>query len=146
MAASAPRIHPRLVDAIVRLSRSELSFAEINRRVGALADEHGLPRPSYERVRLLVYDARERDLYPSTAEVVLDVAINLRPPRDLGDQLILGAAPSLEVAPLKLTMCRCSVEDWRSGTSCAADAALQHAIRDAAAERDLPAGTGGGRL
>jgi hypothetical protein len=93
MAASAPRIHPRLVEGIVRLSRSKLPIAEINRRVGALAAEHGLPRPSYERVRLLVHNARERDLYPSTAEVVLDVALNIRPPMDLGDHLILGKAP-----------------------------------------------------
>jgi hypothetical protein len=87
MAASAPRLHPRLVEAIVRLSRSRLPFAEINRRVGALAYEHGLPRPSYERVRLLVHDARERDLYPSTAEVLLDVALRLRPPIAIGDHL-----------------------------------------------------------
>jgi hypothetical protein len=93
VAASAPRLHPRLVEAVVRLSRDKLSIAEINRRVGALAVEHGLPRPSYERVRLLVHEARERDLYPSTAEVLLDVALNLRPPRDLGDHLVLGQAP-----------------------------------------------------
>ena len=87
MVASAPRLHPRLVEAIVRLSRSALALAEINRQVGALAAEHGLPRPSYERVRLLVHEARERDLYPSTAEVVLDVALRLRPPLAIGDHL-----------------------------------------------------------
>jgi hypothetical protein len=38
-------------------------------------------------VRLLVHDARERDLYPSTAEVLLDVALRLRPPIAIGDHL-----------------------------------------------------------
>jgi hypothetical protein len=92
MAASAPRIHLRLIEAIVRLSRSKLALAEINRQVGALAAEHGLPRPSYERVRLLVHDARERDLYPSAAEVLLDVALRLRPPTAIGDHLV-GTLP-----------------------------------------------------
>jgi hypothetical protein len=92
MAASAPRLHPRVVEAIVRLSRSQLSFAQINRRIGAVAAEHGLPRPSYERVRLLVHEARERDLYPSTAEVLLDVALRLRPPHAIGDHLV-GTLP-----------------------------------------------------
>jgi hypothetical protein len=84
---SAPRLHPRLTNEIVRLSKKRLTAAEITRRVGAKAADDGLPRPSYERVRLLVRDARERALEPSTADVLLDVAFRVRPSDAIGAHL-----------------------------------------------------------
>lgn len=87
MVPSAPRLHPRLVNEIFRLGKSHLSAAEITRRVGAKAADDGLPRPSYERVRLLVHEARLRELEPSTADVLLDVAFRVRPPDAIGAHL-----------------------------------------------------------
>jgi hypothetical protein len=87
MVPSAPRLHRRLVNEIIRLSMSRLSAAEITRCVGAKATRDGLPRPSYERVRLLVHEARLRALEPSTADVLLDVAFRVRPPEHIGAHL-----------------------------------------------------------
>jgi hypothetical protein len=87
MVPAAPRLHPRLVNEIIRLSKSRLTAAEITRRVGAKAADDGLPRPSYERVRVLVHEARDRALEPSTADVLLDVAFRVRPPDAIGAHL-----------------------------------------------------------
>ena len=70
---SAPRISPRLLDEIERLSRRRMPIAELNRRVGAAAARLGLPRPSYEQVRLLVHEARSLRPRPATASLVEDV-------------------------------------------------------------------------
>ncbi len=75
------------MNEIVRLSKKRLTAAQITRRVGAKAADDGLPRPSYERVRLLVHEARERALEPSTADVLLDVAFRVRPPDAIGAHL-----------------------------------------------------------
>lgn len=48
----------RLLDEIERLSRRREPIAEINRLAGAEAARMGLPRPSYEQVRVLVHTAR----------------------------------------------------------------------------------------
>jgi hypothetical protein len=85
MVRLSPRLSPRLLAEIDRLSRRDLSFAEINRSVGATAETLGLPRPSYESVRLLVRAARELRSGPSTFEVVLDVATRARSPMELLD-------------------------------------------------------------
>lgn len=55
---AAPRIPAGLLDEIERHSRRRLPIAEINRRVGRAAWRMSLPRPSYERVRVLVHIAR----------------------------------------------------------------------------------------
>lgn len=57
--AAGPRIHPRLVEELLRADDGRLPIAEVCRRVGARADEAGLTRPSYECVRSLVHFARE---------------------------------------------------------------------------------------
>ena len=54
----APRIPQRLLDEIERQARRRGPIAEINRRVGVAAWRMGLPRPSYEQVRVLVHLAR----------------------------------------------------------------------------------------
>lgn len=87
MVLSAPRLHPRLLNEIIRLSKARLSAAEITRRVGEKAARDGLPRPSYQRVRLLVHEARLRELEPSTVDVLLDVAFRVRPPDAVGAHL-----------------------------------------------------------
>ena len=67
MTCSAPRIPQRLLDAIDRHGRTEdVPLAEIARRVCADAEQMGLTRPSYERVRKLVNESRgiRRRLHP----------------------------------------------------------------------------------
>jgi hypothetical protein len=77
----APRISPRLLDALVRIDDGRQPIAEICRRVGAEADRLGLTRPSYERLRELVHESRRlRRRGPSTASVVVDVMVRARPP------------------------------------------------------------------
>jgi hypothetical protein len=76
----APRLSPRLVDEIERLACERLTAAEISRLVGAKAERLGLPRPSYQRVRVLVREHRERRRPQSTADALLDVTPRVRPP------------------------------------------------------------------
>jgi hypothetical protein len=85
----APRISPRLLEALVRLDDRSVPIAEVNRRVGAEAVRLGLPRPSYQRIRVLVHDSRRlRQLRgPSTASVLVDIALRVRPPEALADHL-----------------------------------------------------------
>ena len=84
----APRISPRLVEAIVRLDDGRVPIAEINRRVGSEAERLGLRRPSYQRVRELVHQSRRlRRLRPTTTSVLVDVAFRVRPPTAILDHV-----------------------------------------------------------
>ena len=76
----APRISGRLRDEIDRLASKPVRAAEICRAVGETAEEQGFRRPSYEQVRLLVRQSRRRPRRVSTGEVLLDVALRVRPP------------------------------------------------------------------
>lgn len=87
MALSAPRIGLRLVAAAERLDDLLVPIAETNRKVGLVADELGLTRPSYEQVRSIVHDARRRGRRPTTGDVLLDIAFQVRPPSALGEHL-----------------------------------------------------------
>lgn len=83
----------RLIAALEQLLKEEgVSVAELNRRLGAVADALSVPRPSYERVRLIVRD-RQGGGYPlpSTGMVLLEIAARARPADDL---LKLLADPS----------------------------------------------------
>ena len=60
MTASAPRYDARLVGAIARVDDPSLPMAETVRRLGLLAEEFGLPRPSYVHMRRYVAEHRER--------------------------------------------------------------------------------------
>jgi hypothetical protein len=82
MLSFAPRISHRLVDAVVRLDDASVPIAETHRRVAAEATRLGLPRPSYQRIRELVHESRRfrRRRGPTTASVLLDVALRTRPP------------------------------------------------------------------
>jgi hypothetical protein len=84
---SAPRIDPRLHAALARIDDGRLPVAEVNRRLGAVASHLGLPRPSYEQVRILLGRLRHERSGPSTADILLDVAFRARPPTDLEELL-----------------------------------------------------------
>ena len=98
--AFAPRIGPRLLAAIVRLDDPRRPIAETCRRVGAEANRLGLPRPSYQRVRELVHQARRlRRRGPSTASVLIDIAARARPPDALVKHVSGVGVPNLERGP-----------------------------------------------
>jgi hypothetical protein len=76
----APRISPRLIAVIDQLAARELSSAEICRLVGEEAERIGLTRPSYQRVRVLVLEARRRPPDLSTRESLSGIAYPFRSP------------------------------------------------------------------
>ncbi|HEY7003056.1 MAG TPA: hypothetical protein VH281_02145 [Gaiellaceae bacterium] len=87
MLSFAPRIDSRLVAAAERLDDPRVSIAETNRRVGMVAGELGLVRPSYEQVRCIVHLARRRGRRPTSGDVLLEIAFRSRPPTALLDHL-----------------------------------------------------------
>jgi hypothetical protein len=82
MLSFAPRIPRRLLDEIERQSQRRVPIAEMNRCVGRAATRMGLPRPSYEQVRVLVHAARRlrRQAPTPVSTMALDVAFRVRPP------------------------------------------------------------------
>jgi hypothetical protein len=86
----ATRFPPELVQLAELLARKDLSVADIHRAVGARAGELGVPRPSYERTRQLVWEIRLEPIVPGWGEVLLDVNFRNRPP----DALIRKATDS----------------------------------------------------
>lgn len=95
MPTIAPRISPKLLEAIVRFDKTSRPIAETSRRVGHEAEQLGLPRPSYERVRELVHMMRRMRRGPTTASVLLDVAFRLRPPEAVVDHVSGVGVPDL---------------------------------------------------
>jgi hypothetical protein len=93
----APRLSLRLINEIERLSKGRVPIAEINRSVGETAGSMGLPRPSYERVRSLVHEARRlrRTGPPSVSTVAIDVAFRVRPQDAIVYRLVQPPAPCL---------------------------------------------------
>jgi hypothetical protein len=87
----APTIAPELRVIIAR-SDSDASAADVCRRVGDAAGELGVPRPSYEQVRVLLNDARRTRRRPGAADVLLDIALRARPATDF-DAWRAGALP-----------------------------------------------------
>jgi len=75
MVTMAPRISRRLVDAIVRFDDRSQPIAETYRRVGAEAERLGLTRPSYQRVRELVHEARSRQRRRPTVGDFLELSL-----------------------------------------------------------------------
>jgi hypothetical protein len=78
---------PRLVAELDRIDDGRLPIAEVNRRLGRAADRLGLPRPSYERVRVLVHELRATQRRPSTLELVVGISMRTRPPDALVVQI-----------------------------------------------------------
>jgi hypothetical protein len=79
----APRIDSRLVAALIRIDDTKVPIAETNRRLGRLAFELGLPKPSYQQVRLLVHDIRGRKRGAGIGELLLDLALRTRSPEEI---------------------------------------------------------------
>ena len=92
MPRAAPHIDARLITGLARLDDPGRSIAETNRRLGALADELGLTRPSYEQTRTVVHALRARRRDPEVGQVLLDIAFRVRPPEALLD-VVAGTNP-----------------------------------------------------
>jgi hypothetical protein len=75
---SAPRIDSRLVAALVRIDDSSRPIAETNRRIGLVAWELGLAKPSYQQVRVIVHSIRRGKLEPGVGSLLLDIAFRTR--------------------------------------------------------------------
>jgi hypothetical protein len=96
MTTCAARVPPRLLAALVRLDDRTLPTAEIYRRLGAEADRLGLTRPSYERIRVLLEESRRiRRNRPTTAHVLVEVALRARPPEAILDHVSGIGVPRL---------------------------------------------------
>jgi hypothetical protein len=99
----APRLSPKLLEAIVRYDDRKVPIAETYRRVGLEAQRLGLPRPSYQRVRVLVHTARRARRSPTTTSLLVDVALNVRHPQHVLEELTgAGWSPAAETAGLNL--------------------------------------------
>ena len=75
MTVMSPRLDPRLRRAVARLDDRKRPMAETWRHVGRLADRLGLPRPSYDSVRLIIRRHRRRrdDVQQLLEPVVADL-------------------------------------------------------------------------
>jgi hypothetical protein len=94
MVTLAPRISHRLIEAIVRFDDRSRPIAETNRRVGAEAERLGLTRPSYQRIRELVHQARRIRRGPTAIDILNLVTMPLRSPDDVVERLRqLGVSP-----------------------------------------------------
>ena len=92
----ATHFSPRLLDEVEALSARAIPIAEINRCVGAKAQRLGVTKPSYERVRELVHEARElRRGHISALEIFIEVATLQRSPRHYEKLLTLPPRPRL---------------------------------------------------
>ena len=86
MVMAAARISPRLLAVLIQVDDETVPIAEVYRRFGAEADRLHLPRPSYERVRVIVHELRAaRAPEPGYGGVLLDVGLRIRPVRALYD-------------------------------------------------------------
>jgi hypothetical protein len=74
-----------VLEALVRLDDRAVPMAETYRRVAAVAERHGYTRPSYQRIRVLIHEARRARRAPSMTSVLLDVMSRARPPEALVD-------------------------------------------------------------
>lgn len=88
MAVSSPRIDSRLLAALERLDDRARPIAETHRRLGLVADQLGLCRPSYERVRMLVHELRSGHRGTGAGSLLLDIAFMQRPPEAIIELLM----------------------------------------------------------
>ncbi|HZQ63941.1 MAG TPA: hypothetical protein VFA66_01780 [Gaiellaceae bacterium] len=95
----APRIPHRLLEAIVRFDDRSQPIAETCRRVGAEAERLGLIRPSYQRIRVLVHEARRIRRGPTALDLWRIVTTPLRSTDDAIERLReLGVRPLVDRA------------------------------------------------
>ena len=83
MLRAAPHVDARLVAGLARLDKPGRPMAETHRLVGLLADELGLTRPSYEQARTIIHLLRSARRDPEVGQVLLDIAMRVRPPEAL---------------------------------------------------------------
>jgi hypothetical protein len=77
--AAAPRVEERFLEYVVELDDRSLPMAETYRRVRMIAAQMGIPRPSYERVRLHLRATRLRgDERKRARDLALELAFNSR--------------------------------------------------------------------
>ena len=94
MLSFAPRISQTLLEALVRLDDRSVPIAVTYRRLGEEAARRNLPRPSYERIRELVHQARRLNRGPSTLRVLADISMRARAPEELLDHVSgIGVRP-----------------------------------------------------
>ena len=80
MCSSAPRLNPRLLEAIVRLDDPSVPIAEVYRQSREYAADLDVPRPSYECCRVLIHEARrERSRHRANRNTLIRVALYLDP-------------------------------------------------------------------
>jgi hypothetical protein len=96
MPAAAPRISRRVLEALVRLDDRRHPIAETYRRVASEAERMGYTRPSYEQIRVLIHESRRVRRGPSTATILLDIAMQVRPPEALLDHVSGIGVPQLK--------------------------------------------------
>jgi hypothetical protein len=79
MYAAGPRVEQRFLEHVVELDDRSLPMAETYRRARVIAAQMGIPRPSYERVRLHLRATRlRRDERKRARELALELAFNSR--------------------------------------------------------------------
>jgi hypothetical protein len=77
--AAGPRVDRQYLAKIARLDDPKVPIAETYRRIRGVADEMGVPRPSYERVRVHLRASRTRRARRNEArELALQLAFNTR--------------------------------------------------------------------
>src|SRR5712691_7963119 len=84
---AAPRIDSRLVAALVRIDDPRRPIAETNRRLGSVAGELGLTKPSYEQVRVVLHALRKGKREPGVGTLLLDIALRTRSPEQILDAI-----------------------------------------------------------
>jgi len=81
---AAPPTDIQVVRFVRRFERRATSIADVVRATGVFCERCDIPRPSYESVRVLVHDARDRrERRRAAARLVLEVDLRARPPSDL---------------------------------------------------------------
>jgi hypothetical protein len=89
MYSAAPRIERRFLKRVAKLDDRSKPIAETYRRTRDLATQMGVPRPSYERVRLHLHAARRReDERRRTRDLILQLAYNTRPANEVVPELL----------------------------------------------------------
>jgi hypothetical protein len=77
-----------LLAAITRIDDASTPMAATYRRARDVAQEMGVPRPSYERVRLHLREVRRaRERRKLKRDILLEIALRLRPPEDIYEVL-----------------------------------------------------------
>src|SRR5205809_6661007 len=97
MVTMAPRIPGRLIEATGRFDDRSRPIAETYRRVGAEAERLALTRPSYQRIRELVHQARNLRPRLSVSDLVRIVCTPLK-----GTDDAIGRLGELGVRPAPL--------------------------------------------